>query len=367
VSVTTDHLAERVSRLRSRVVSDGLDAFVVTGPGSVRWLTGYGGSNGLCIVTATEQRFLTDFRYGSGVAHLRDSWDVQVVDQNLIGVIGEQLPSMLGDSRRVGFEATRLTYAHWLILDEAARASGRDLIATTNLPEEVRAVKAPDEIALIRAGAEINDRVYEWLASEGLDGTSERDWQTAIADKMRELGGDGVAFDALVASGANGASPHAVAGSQPIARNTLVVLDLGARVGGYCSDCTRTFATGHTDDAMREVYEVVLRAQEAALALVKPGASCIDVHETARRVIGDAGYGDYFNHGTGHGVGVEIHEEPRFRSGLGGHLEPGNVVTVEPGVYLPERFGVRIEDLVVVTEDGHEVLSRFPKSLLDVG
>ena len=244
MSVITDHLAERVSRLRSRVVSDGLDAFVVTGPGSVRWLTGYGGSNGLCIVTASEQRFLTDFRYGSRVAHLRESWDVQVVDQNLMGVIGEQLPAMLGDARRVGFEATRLTYANWVTLDEAARASGRELVATTNLPEEVRAVKAPDEIALIRAGAEINDRVYEWLASEGLDGTSERDWQTAIADKMRELGGDGAAFDALVASGANGASPHAVPGSEPIARNTLVVLDLGARVGGYCSDCTRTFATG---------------------------------------------------------------------------------------------------------------------------
>jgi Xaa-Pro aminopeptidase len=367
VSTATDLLADRVVRLRSRLVADGLDALIVTGPGSVRWLTGYGGSNGLAIVTPTEQRFLTDFRYGNGVAHLRDSWDVQVVDQNLIGVIGEQPGEMLGDARRVGFEATRLTYAHWLVLDEAARAGGRELVGTTNLPEEVRAVKAPDEIALIRAGAEINDRVYEWLASEGLDGRSERDWVAAIADKMRELGGDGAAFEALVASGANGASPHATAGSEPIARNTLVVLDFGARVGGYCSDCTRTFATGHTDDAMREVYEVVLSAQEAALAQVKPGASCIEVHETAKRVITDAGYGDYFNHGTGHGVGVEIHEEPRFRSGFGGHLEPGNVVTVEPGVYLPERFGVRIEDLVVVTEDGHEVLSRFPKSLLDVG
>jgi Xaa-Pro aminopeptidase len=367
VSTATDLLGERVVRLRARILAEGLDALIVSAPGSVRCLTGYAGSNGLCIVTATERRFLTDFRYGSGVAHLRDSWDVEVVDQNLIGVVGEQLPAMLGDARRIGFEATRLTYANWQILDDAARAHGRELVPTANLPEDVRAVKSPDEVALIRAGAEINDRVYEWLASEGLDGRAERDWVVAIAEKMRELGGDGPAFDAIVASGANGAAPHAVPGPEPIARNTLVVIDLGARVSGYCSDCTRTFATGHTDDAMREVYEVVLRAQEAALALVKPGVSCAEVHETARRVIGDAGYGDYFNHGTGHGVGVEIHEEPRFRSGFGGQLEPGNVVTVEPGVYLPERFGVRIEDLVVVTEDGHEVLSRFPKSLLDVG
>ena len=128
VSTATDTQTDRVARLRARMLGDGLDAFVVTGPGSVRWLTGYAGSNGLCIVTATEQRFLTDFRYGTGVAYLRDSWDVQVVDQNLVGVIGEQVPALLGDARRVGFEATRLTYANWLTLDEAARANGRELV-----------------------------------------------------------------------------------------------------------------------------------------------------------------------------------------------------------------------------------------------
>jgi Xaa-Pro aminopeptidase len=233
--------------------------------------------------------------------------------------------------------------------------------------EGVRARKSPDEIELIRAGAEINDQVYEWLSAEGLDGTSEREWVRRIADRMRELGAEGPAFDTIVAAGPNGASPHAVPGNDAVERNTLVVVDLGSIVGGYNSDCTRTFATGHTDDEMREVYEVVLRAQEAALALVRPGTRCKDVHEAARAVIGDAGYGDHFNHGTGHGVGIEIHELPRLRDGGSGVLEAGNVVTVEPGVYLPERFGVRIEDLVVVTEDGHDVLSRFPKSLLDVG
>ena len=289
----------------------------ITGPGSVRWLTGYGGSNGLCIVTPTEQRFLTDFRYGSGVAYLRDSWDVQVVDQNLIGVLATEMPSLVGGARRVGFEASRLTYAHWATLEAAAHDDSISLVPTTNLVEDVRARKSPDEIELIRAGAEINDRVYEWLASEGLDGRSERDWVFAIAERMRELGADGPAFDSIVAAGANGASPHAVPGPTVIERGTLVVLDIGALVSGYCSDCTRTFATGHTDDAKREVYEVVLRAQEAALELVRPGTPCIEVHETARRVIDEAGYGEFFNHGTGHGVGVEMHEEPRFRTGFG--------------------------------------------------
>jgi Xaa-Pro aminopeptidase len=365
--VNTTQVTDRVGRLRARVEQDDLEALVITGPGSIRWLTGYGGSNGLCIVTPTEQRFLTDFRYGSGVAYLRDAWDVQVVDQNLIGVLATDLASLVGGARRVGFEGSRLTYANWATLEAAARESSISLVPTSNLVEDVRARKSPDEVELIRAGAEINDRVYEWLASEGLDGRSERDWVFAIAERMRELGADGPAFDSIVAAGANGAAPHAVPGPTVIERGTLVVLDLGALVSGYCSDCTRTFATGHTDDAKREVYEVVLRAQEAALELVRPGTPCIEVHETARRVIDDAGYGEFFNHGTGHGVGVEMHEEPRFRTGFGGVLEPGNVVTVEPGVYLPERFGVRIEDLVVVTEDGHDVLSRFPKSLLDVG
>ena len=160
--------------------------------------------------------------------------------------------------------------------------------------------------------------------------------------------------------------PHAVPGGSEIERSTLVVLDLGALVGGYCSDCTRTFATGPSEPQMMDVYETVLAAQEAALALVRPGQDCQEVHETARRVIAERGYGEFFNHGTGHGVGIDMHEEPRFRNGMGGTLAQGNVVTVEPGVYLPERFGVRIEDLVLVTDDGHEVLTQFPKSLLSV-
>jgi Xaa-Pro aminopeptidase len=367
VPTHTDLLADRIGRLRARLASDGLEALIITGPASVRWLTGYTGSNGLCVITPGEQLFLTDFRYSGNVSHLRDAWDVRVVDQDLVGVLGGDLTAYVGAATRVGFESSRMTYAAWSTLDAGTRGGAIELVGSKDLVEEVRAVKSPDEIELIRAGAEINDRVYEWLASEGLDGTAEQEWVRRIADKMRELGADGSAFGAIVAGGANGASPHAVPGPDVVERNTLVVVDLGALVSGYCSDCTRTFATGHTDDAMREAYEVVLRAQEAALALVKPGTHCIDVHETARKVIIDAGYGEFFNHGTGHGVGVEMHEEPRFRAGFSGVLEPGNVVTVEPGVYLPERFGVRIEDLVVVTEDGHEVLSRFPKSLLDIG
>jgi Xaa-Pro aminopeptidase len=330
----------------------------------VRYLTGYTGSNGL-VCLGTAPRFLTDFRYATSVSALAVDWEVEIVPQSLLAEVAARMPELFG-AERVGFEASALSYSAWQALDEAARASGAELVPCEGVIEDLRAVKDADEIALIRAGGEMCDEIYAWLAEEGLAGREEREVAWGIEQRCRELGAQGPSFPPIVASGANGALPHAVPGPLEIERSTLVVLDLGALVGSYCSDCTRTFATGPVEAQEMDVYEVVLRAQEAALALVGPGQDCQEVHETARRVIAEGGYGEFFNHGTGHGVGIDMHEEPRFRNGFGGTLEPGNVVTVEPGVYLPGRFGVRIEDLVLVTEDGYEVLTQFPKSLLSV-
>ena len=354
----------RRERLQAVLAQQGLAGFLVTKPSNVRYLTGYTGSNG-AVAVGTASRFLTDFRYATSVAHLADEWTVEIVEQSLLGDVNARFPEMFA-SERIGFEASALSYADWRTLDETARAAGAELVPCEHVVEDLRAVKDADEAALIRQGAQFCDAIYAWLAEEGLAGRAERDVAWAIEQKARELGAEGVSFPSIVASGANGALPHAVPGADEIARSTLVVLDLGTLVDGYCSDCTRTFATGPSDAQMMDVYEAVLAAQEAALALVRPGQDCREVHETARRVIAEAGYGEYFNHGTGHGVGIDMHEEPRFRNGFGGELVAGNVVTVEPGVYLPGRFGVRIEDLVLVTDDGCDVLTRFPKSLLSV-
>ena len=354
----------RRERLEAVLATRDLAGFIVSAPANVRYLTGYTGSNGL-VCLGTAPRFMTDFRYATSVAALAVDWQVEIVQQSLLGDVAERVPELFG-AERIGFEASALSYSAWKALDDAARAAGAELVPCDGVIEDLRAVKDADEIALIRAGGEICDAIYAWLADEGLAGREEREVAWAIEQKARELGANGASFPPVVASGANGAQPHAVPGKLEIERSTLVVLDLGAVIDGYCSDCTRTFATGPSDAQMMDVYETVLRAQEAALALVRPGQDCQEVHETARRVIGEAGYGEFFNHGTGHGVGVEMHEEPRFRNGFGGTLEPGNVVTVEPGVYLPGRFGVRIEDLVLVTDDGHDVLTKFPKSLLSV-
>ena len=354
----------RRDRLNAALAEQELAGFLVTKPSNVRYLTGYTGSNGV-VCLGSEARFLTDFRYATSVAPLEADWRVEIVAQSLLGDVATRFAELFG-AERIGFEASALSYADWRSLDDAARAKGAELVPCDQLVEDLRAVKDPDEIELIRRGAKLCDSIYSWLAEQGLAGREEREVAWAIEQRARELGAQGASFPPIVASAANGALPHAVPGALEIERSTLVVLDLGTLVDGYCSDCTRTFATGPSDPQMMDVYETVLAAQEAALALVRPGQDCREVHETARRVIGEAGYGEYFNHGTGHGVGIEMHEEPRFRDGVGGELVAGNVVTVEPGVYLPGRFGVRIEDLVVVTDEGHEVLTLFPKSLLSV-
>jgi Xaa-Pro aminopeptidase len=358
---------QRTDRLRAAMAQRGLDALLVTSPVSVRYLSTYAGSNGLLCVTPGGGALLTDFRYATAVAHLREQWNVQVVDSNLVASLAERFADLFRAGGRVGFESAHLSHHGFEQLQTAAGAAGVELVPTLGLVEGLRAVKSADELDCIARGAAMTDQVYEWLADEGLAGRNERELAWEVAMRFRELGAEGPSFVPIVASGEHGALPHGRPRDVEIERGTLVVIDIGALVDGYCSDCTRTFTSGPVDGEMREVYELVLRAQEAALALVRPGTPCAEVHEAARRMIAEAGYGEHFRHGTGHGVGLAVHEEPRLRAGAEGVLEPGNVVTVEPGVYLPGRFGVRIEDLVVVTEGGHDVLSKFPKSLVDAG
>jgi Xaa-Pro aminopeptidase len=217
---------------------------------------------------------------------------------------------------------------------------------------------------LIEAAVRIADQAYERLAERGVDGRTERAIAADLEAHMRELGAEDRSFAALVASGAHGALPHASPRDVPIERDTLMVVDMGCVVDGYCSDATRTFATGALSDEMEAVYALVLGAQESALAAIKAGVEGRQADAAAREIIADAGFGEHFGHPLGHGVGLDVHEGPRLAASTEQQLVPGNVVTVEPGVYLPGRFGVRIEDLVVVTEDGAEILTSFSKALI---
>ncbi|MGZ4430572.1 MAG: M24 family metallopeptidase [Gaiellales bacterium] len=356
--------AGRLQSLSQRLPEIEVDALLVTDPANVRYLTGYAGSNGVVIVNVGGSVFLTDFRYLERVTPLRQFIDVRQSQQDIIRFTAAHMAELAPGATRIGFEAAHLTVARHQLL---ATAEGVELVATTEAVERLRVIKDADELDLIRRAAAMLEPVYAALAREGLSGRRETDVAWRIQELVREAGGERVSFDSIVASGERGAQPHAEPEPVEIEPGTLVTIDLGSVVGGYASDCTRTFATGHVDRRLAEIYDVCLRAQVAALEAVKPGAICEGVDAVARDLITEAGYGEMFQHGTGHGVGLSIHEAPRLARGQTATLEQGMVVTVEPGIYLPGHGGVRIEDLVIVTAGGAERLTGYPKELVEVG
>jgi Xaa-Pro aminopeptidase len=353
--------AARAERVEAALRERELDALLVTQLVNVHWLTGFTGTNGLAVVGADGRRtFITDFRYVERAQAEVDGFEQRRGGRDLIADAAAEL------SGRVGFEDEHLPVRTWERLREAA-ADGVELTGTGRLLEGLRAVKEPAELDAIRAAARLADDVLaEVVLEPGLAGRSELEVARAIMRELRERGAE-PSFPPIVAAAANGALPHAAARDVAIPHDTLVVVDWGALLDGYFSDCTRTYATGGAlDGRMREVDDLVERAQAQALEAVRPGAQCRAVDAVARTLIADAGHGERFGHGLGHGVGLELHEDPRLTSNADGELVAGNVVTVEPGVYVAGEFGVRIEDLVAVTGDGHEVLSGVSKRLTEV-
>lgn len=357
--------AARIERLAAELRERGLDLLLVDAPTDLRYLTGFTGSNGLALISAHEtvpHRFLTDFRYTIQSAHeVTGPLRRETVAGELRDALGELLG---GGGGRLGFDAAKLTVrAH----ERLAQALGErwELVGAEGLVERLRVVKEPGEIELIAAACQLADQALREVLEGGLAGRSERELALELETRMRRLGAQAPSFPSIVASGAHGALPHAQPRETAIARDVLVTIDWGALHEGYCSDCTRTYATGESlPEQAREVYEVVLAAQLAGLRALRAGPSGREVDAAAREVIEAAGYGERFGHGLGHGVGLDIHEAPRLSRTAGEDpLVAGSVVTVEPGVYLPDTLGVRIEDLAVVTAEGREVLTGLPKEL----
>jgi Xaa-Pro aminopeptidase len=357
VSVTSG----RSDRLTHRLPDAGVDVVLVTNTTNVRYLTGYTGSNGIALVGPETRVFVTDFRYVEQAAEEVDaSFDRRRSPQHLIEGIEDALPA---GEFRLGFEAAHVSVSEHTSLRELLPAR-IELVATIDLVEELRAVKDPGELAAIKAAAELADEAFAVLIAGGFIGRSERDLATRLEYEMRRLGAQRPSFDPIVASGPHGALPHARPRDTQIRSGELVVIDWGAQLDdGYCSDCTRTVAAGPVNNAVREVYELVLDAQVAALEDVRAGAAGRQVDAVARSAIQAAGHGEHFGHGLGHGVGLEVHEAPRLSQRSDAELAAGNVVTVEPGVYIPGKFGVRIEDLVVVTDDRCKILTSVSKAL----
>jgi Xaa-Pro aminopeptidase len=352
--------AARADRIVDLLRERELDSLLVTNLVNVRYLSGFTGTNGLCVIGPEERLFVTDFRYVERARHEVPDFERLRGKQDLLGDAAERL------SGRVGFEDQHMSVRQHERL-KGLVPEGVELVAAGGLVEELRAVKEPGELRAMRDAASLADDMYEYIASRGLVGRTEREVAVDVEREMRARGAEDPSFPSIVAAGANGALPHATPGGQKIEPDSLVIVDMGCRVDGYCSDCTRTFATGSLSDEAGSVYELVLAAQEESLAAVRAGADCRAVDAVARDKISAGGYGERFGHGLGHGVGLEVHEAPRLAQTADGTLVAGNAVTVEPGVYVPGAFGVRIEDLVVVTDVGSEVLSHFPKPLITLG
>jgi Xaa-Pro aminopeptidase len=348
----------RGDRLAALLAERELDLVLVTDLVNVRYLTGFTGTNGACICGPDTRLFLTDFRYTERAAAEVEGWETGTIESDWLAGIAERL------SGRFGFEDEHMS-VRMLEKLKAKLADGVEPVAAGGMVEGLRRVKDEEELAAVGEAAKLADEVWRWALERGLAGRSERDVARAAEARIRELGGD-PSFPAIVAAGPNGALPHAEPGEREIGKGELVVFDMGAKLDGYCSDGTRTFATGDPGEVAREIYEVVRGAQLEALEAIRVAAGGEAVDGVARKAIDDAGHGKRFGHGVGHGVGLEVHEAPRLSPRSEDVLAAGEVVTVEPGIYLPGELGVRIEDLVVVTEDGHRNLSSLPKELQQV-
>jgi Xaa-Pro aminopeptidase len=352
---------DRADRVADALEEREADMLLVTDLVNVRWLTGFTGTNAAAVVGREgSRRFVTDFRYLTQSAEEVDpAWEREIAVDLLAGVV-KGLPG--SGELRLAFDD-----AHMSVKDHGRLAgmlrAGIELVPAGGAIETLRAVKDADELEAIRAAARLADDALTDVLGRGLVGRSERDVALDLEFTMRRMGAQAASFPPIVAAGEHGALPHATPRDMPIAAGTLVVVDWGAQLDGYASDCTRTYATGDIDPRDGQVYALVLQAQEAALAAVRPGPKGREVDAVARSIIDAAGHAEHFGHGLGHGVGLDVHEGPRLSKQGETALAAGMVVTVEPGVYVPGAVGVRIEDLVIVTDDGVEVVSSLPKEM----
>jgi Xaa-Pro aminopeptidase len=357
-------VAARADRLRHAFSDADVDALLVTHLPNVRYLTGFTGSSAMLLVTDDTLVFTSDGRYRT---QTEEQLAAARVDARIEigGTVAQQRQSIahaLSPNSRVGLEAHAVTWAQQREL--AAVLDAHELVPTEGLVERLRRTKEPGEVARIHAACAIADDALGALLPRLAERPTERDFALELEVEMRRRGASGNSFDPIVASGPNAAKPHARPSARRVEPGELVVIDFGCVVDGYCSDMTRTVSVGDPGPDARDVWEVVRESQWAGREAVRAGAHCAAVDRACRDVITAAGWGESFVHGTGHGVGLEIHEEPRVAASARDTLEPGWIVTVEPGVYLPGVGGVRIEDTVVVTPDGSDPLTAFPKQLI---
>ncbi len=358
---------DRVQKVYDIISHRNLDGMIITDGYNMDYLSGYKGHTGMLLLLGENKYLLTDSRY-TEQAEI-EAKDYRIVD---IGIEGysKTIKALLGelcdlkDTISLGFEDKHISYSQYKAFIDTIGDDVK-LEELGNSVNNLRMIKSDDEIQLIAKAEEIGDEAFNHILNYMEVGMTEKQVALELECVMKRLGADGLSFDTIVASGTNSSMPHAVPTDKVIEEGDFVTLDFGCIYKGYCSDMTRTVYMGdEMTEKQLEVYTTVLNAQKSALNAIKPGMVCSDIDKIARDYISNAGYGDYFGHGLGHGVGLYIHEEPRFSRRCDVVLEPGMILSVEPGIYLPGEFGVRIEDLIVVTEGGYANLTESPKVLI---
>ncbi|HLO04144.1 MAG TPA: Xaa-Pro peptidase family protein [Symbiobacteriaceae bacterium] len=350
----------RLAKLRERLAHDGLDAILISKPENQAYLSGFTGSNGLLLVSATEALLFTDFRYAEQAAEQAPAFTVEMPEGALIGAAAKIVEA--DKLKKVGFESDFLTVDAHKAYTQVI--SPDFLVAAGGLVEEIRMIKDEAELDLMRKAAQIADEAFAAILPLIKAGAREWDLAVELEYQMKKRGAEGLAFEIIAASGVRSSMPHGRASAKIIEQGDLVTFDFGAIYQGYCSDMTRTLMVGEPTAEQRRIYEIVLEAEKRGLAACKAGITGHDLDAVCRDYILEHGYGPEFGHSTGHGVGRYIHEGPRLRKGSNQVLQPGMIVTIEPGIYLPGWGGVRIEDMVLVTETGCESLTKTTKDLL---
>ncbi len=351
----------RRQALRARLAQADLATLLVTKPANVRYLTGFTGSYGAVLLLHDHTLFFTDRRYEQQAARQVEDAELVMAPRDLIGAVIAVISPL---DEGLGFEPGALSWEDGQRLRAGLR--GRPVVPAPRLVEDLREVKDELELSRMAEAARLGDQALEEVLGKLRPGVTEREVALELEVGMRRHGAAGVAFDPIVAFGEQAAEPHHRPGDRPLRAGDLVTLDFGARVDGYRSDMTRTVVLGRASERQRDLHDLVRRAQAAGLAALRAGVTGAAVDHASREVIVEAGLGHAFGHPTGHGIGLEVYEAPRVRSGANGRIASGTPVTVEPGVYLPGFGGVRIEDLAVVRPDGHEVLTTATKELLEL-
>jgi Xaa-Pro aminopeptidase len=357
----------RIEGLRRRMTEEHAPAAVVSMPSNLRYLTAFDGVidhgiNAACIVTASSARFYTDSRYIEAATEAASGgpWEVRLQKENLYAEVCEELHD---EGVTALLLESEVSYGRFAFISQQFRGAVR---VVEQLVEGMRQSKEPEEIERIASAARIADQAFEHMLTVIAPGLTEAEVALELEYAMRRNGSEEMPFSPIVASGPNGARPHSIPGQRRLQAGDLLVMDFGATVGGYCSDMTRTVAIGAVSHEQRRLYDAVLAANQAGLEAVRAGIPCVDVDRAARNVLADRGLGEYFTHGLGHGVGLDIHEAPTLGPRSTQSLQAGQVVTVEPGVYVENVAGVRIEDLVVVEQAGYRRLTNAPKELIRI-